>query len=177
MESLEIWKPVPDFEGYYEVSNYGRVKSLSRTIKYTNNRVHNTPGKIIKLGKHRNGYLVVRLYKNQNEKKWLVHRLVATVFIPNLEEKPQINHIDGNKANNNVDNLEWATASENGIHAFKTGLNIPSSKLSEEEVIAIKVLLSKNVKHTFISRIFNVTPQAIWAINQNKNLARFNNTI
>ena len=108
----EIWKPIKDYENEYEISNYGEVKSLARNT---------TKGKILK-SFLQNGYLRVMLSKN-NKKRWYsIHRLVAETFILNSENKPQINHKDGNKLNNHVDNLEWCTASENIVHSINNKL-------------------------------------------------------
>lgn len=119
----EIWKDVEGYEGLYQVSNLGNVKSLSfgaRNIRKSN--VH----KLLKLSPTNCGYYKVQLYKNGKSKMLYVHRLVATAFIPNPDKKPQINHIDGNKANNASYNLEWATSSENMRHAINHGLRNPS---------------------------------------------------
>ena len=100
---MEIWKDIKDYEGLYQISNYGRVKSL-----ITN--------KILKQTKFSCGNYVVELCKNKTHSKKLVHRLVAETFIPNPENKPQVNHIDEDKTNNRVENLEWNTAKENTNH-------------------------------------------------------------
>ena len=107
----EEWKPIKGYEGLYEVSNTGKIKSFQR-------------GKIRILypRKTPRGYLHVILSKNKVNKDLRVHRLVASAFIPNPLNKPEVNHIDGNKDNNNVDNLEWATRGENMNHAVKMGL-------------------------------------------------------
>lgn len=107
MNTEEIWLPVKDYEEYYEVSNLGSVRSLRKTLK---NNI-------------RNGYCQVGLFINGNRKIVYVHRLVAVTFISNPDNKPEVNHKDGIKTNNNVFNLEWATFKENNQHAFKTGLN------------------------------------------------------
>lgn len=115
---IEIWKDIPNYEGIYQISNYGNVRrlnkwDLNRREYYEN--IHN-----IKLKPNTKGYLHVDLSKNQNVKRRDVHRLVAEAFIPNPENKPEINHIDGNKQNNRADNLEWNTRSENLLHlAYK----------------------------------------------------------
>ena len=106
---IEVWKPVFGFEDLYEVSNLGAVKSVRRNAlmkKFTNK-----------------GYEYAHLCKNGKHFNAKVHRLVAVAFIPNPENKPQVNHKDGNKMNNRANNLEWATALENQRHARETGLN------------------------------------------------------
>ena len=101
----EIWKPIKDFEGYYEVSNIGRVRSLNykRTGK----------GKILKNIEDYKGYLEVGLTKNGKRKQFKIHRLVAEAFIPNPENKPCIDHINTVKSDNRVENLRWVTYKEN----------------------------------------------------------------
>lgn len=121
----EHWRNVKGYEGMYQVSNLGRVKSLDRLIIDCNcKRVFK--GKILKATNH-NGkqpYLYVSLSKNGHVNKIFVHRLVTEAFIVNLESKSQVNHKDGNPLNNNVKNLEWATNAENTQHAYDTKLNL-----------------------------------------------------
>lgn len=105
----EIWKDIKDYEGLYQVSNCGNIRSMKRNI-------------ILKPSINHKGYLQVVLYKNNISKTKRIHRLVAENFILNLQNKPQINHIDGNKRNNNLNNLEWCTNSENQKHAFANKL-------------------------------------------------------
>ena len=115
----EIWRWISGFEGLYQISNFGRVKSFSR---------RGTSKKIIKPWINRQGYLIVDLCKNSKSKHFPVHRLVAQAFIPNPENKPEPNHEDGNKFNNHVSNLKWATKSENIQHAMDIGLNHSGEK-------------------------------------------------
>ena len=116
----EVWKPIPSYEGLYEVSNFGNVRSLDRlrTRKVLK-------GRILKQNFCNSGYLHVNLSKRGNHKTIMVHRIVAKVFVDNDDEKKKIavNHIDGNKTNNNASNLEWCTYSDNQKHAYKNGLN------------------------------------------------------
>ena len=107
----EIWKDIENYENLYQISNLGRIKSLCfnkiKILKPHNNR----------------GYYDVTLYKNGKHKQHKIHRLVASAFLINNEQKTCVNHKDGNKTNNNVDNLEWVTPKENVIHAYKNNLH------------------------------------------------------
>ena len=121
----EIWKDIKGYEGKYQISNLGRVKSLQRNGR---------PERILRLNLIK-GYAYTTLSNGSrgNKKKLKVHRLVAEAFIPNPHNKPEVNHIDGNKLNNNVDNLEWVTHQENCKHAVKLGLRkIQGAKTIEQ---------------------------------------------
>lgn len=107
---LEIWRDIKNYEGIYEVSNLGRIKSISRNGTIKENRILK-PNKVM-------GYSQVGLQKYGTRKYKKIHRLVAEAFIPNPENKKEVNHKDGNKANNCVDNLEWVTTSENQLHSY-----------------------------------------------------------
>jgi hypothetical protein len=112
----EVWKDVVGFEGIYIVSNFGHVKSLhKRKVK--------NKSKILSKSSKNKGYVIHSLCSNGETKYMTLHRIVAIAFIPNPENKPQINHIDGDKLNNRADNLEWCTSAENNKHAYKTGLS------------------------------------------------------
>ena len=150
----EIWKDIKGYEGLYQVSNKGRVKSF-----------HRKKIKLLKRHDFRN-YYAVRLYKDGIIENFLVHRLVAEFFIPNPQNKPQVNHKDGNKLNNCVENLEWVTIQENLLHAVKIGLHkMPSglksacSKLTAEDVRYIRknyIPGDKNFSRRALSKKFNV---------------------
>lgn len=105
----------------YQVSNFGRIKSLKREITQTNGFKYTIKEKELKQSKNNNGYMAITL-NNFDKKRFSVHRLVGESFIDNPENKEQINHINGVKTDNRVENLEWVTKSENQIHAYKTGL-------------------------------------------------------
>ena len=161
----EVWKNLIDYE--YQVSDQGNIRRI-----YKNGNI-----KLLKKIKHPSGYLNIRLYKNNKGKNFKIHRLVAEVFIPNPENKPQVNHIDGDKHNNRVENLEYVTSSENITHAWKNklcdrkhllGSNNHNSTLVENEVYVIKGLL----KHTSLTQkeigsIFNVSNKVVSKIKRN----------
>ena len=119
----EIWKQIEGFEGFYEVSNLGRIKSLARPRTTKGGGITYMPERILKQTVDKFGYCKVCLFKGGVRHYCKPHRLVAKAFIPNLDNKPEINHKDGNKENNSVSNLEWATPTENKRHAYATGLN------------------------------------------------------
>lgn len=102
----EVWKDIKAYEGLYQVSNLGRVRCLKGKSE-----------RILKQRKDRNGYIKIHLSKHGKRKYTTLHRLIAQAFIPNPENKPQVNHIDGTKHNNCLDNLEWVTQKENMQHA------------------------------------------------------------
>lgn len=119
----EIWRPVVGYEGYYEVSNLGRVKSLSKTwFTGKDGCVKKYKPDTILVNTISSQYFKVLLQKNKTRKNKLVHRLVAEAFIQNLENKPCVNHKNGIKTDNRVENLEWVTYRDNIIHAFENGL-------------------------------------------------------
>ena len=112
----EIWKDIPHYEGLYQVSNYGRVKSVGRYVEYVREgktQKHWVPERIKAQSLKPNGYQTLQLFKNNKAKNEYVHRLVAMAFIPNPDNLPQVNHKDEDKANNIVDNLEWCDNSYN----------------------------------------------------------------
>lgn len=120
----EIWKPIKGYEGLYEVSNLGRVKSLDRFVNASikNQKQVLKQGKILKPYKDIRGYLKVSLSKENKRTIKFVHRLVSEAFIPNINNLSQVNHIDGNKVNNHIENLEWCSCKENINHAWAIGL-------------------------------------------------------
>lgn len=114
----EVWLPVKDYEGLYEVSNLGNIKSLER---YQNNRGKQqlVKERILKQSTNNCGYKCVELCKNGKRKSITVHRLVATAFVPNPENKPHVNHLDENKENNISCNLQWITAKDNNNYGSR----------------------------------------------------------
>ena len=124
---IELWKPVLGYEGFYEISNLGQIKSLVKKQK-----------KIIKNCENGAGYFVVTLCRNGKRRMASIHRLVAEAFIPNPKNLPQINHKDGVKTNNLIENIEWCTAKENMNHAWDTGLNSVEKLGTTKKVAQIK---------------------------------------
>lgn len=120
----EIWKPIKEYEDLYEVSNLGRIKSKDRITRNGKSNYCIKKGKILKIGSNSLGYAIIGLWKDKKQRFFQVHRIVAETFIKNSENKKEVNHKDGNKRNNNIENLEWVTRSENVKHAIKHGLLI-----------------------------------------------------
>lgn len=114
----EVWKDIKDYEGHYQVSNQGRVKSLKRVKE-----------QILKPGRDKDGYLFVILYKNNKMKYCFIHRLVAQSFIPNPQNLPQVNHKNEDKTDNKVDNLEWCDSKYN--NNYGTHIQRQAEKLSK----------------------------------------------
>lgn len=173
----EIWKDVKGYEGFYQVSNLGNVKSLTRENVYYNpyagrDCVRTFRERILKQKKNRGGYIVVHLRDASSDlESWpTVHRLVSEAFIPNPENKPTINHKDGVKTNNLLDNLEWNTWSENTKHAYDNGLakppdaikyalkgeDSPHSKLTVAQVLEIRRLRQDGLTLVKIASMFGI---------------------
>jgi hypothetical protein len=128
--TIEIWKDVTGYEGLYEVSNFGRVRTHKNKVTYSElHGERHWKQRILKPKSSKTREPRVTLWKNKISKDFLVHRLVAEAFIPNPDNKPTVNHIDGDPNNNHFENLEWATYKENNNHAFdnnliKTGMSV-----------------------------------------------------
>jgi hypothetical protein len=178
MDNSEVWLDIKGYEGHYQVSSFGRVKSLARVVECRKDVFVNKKERILKPNKNKKGYLVVKLCKKVDgvcsELNFICHRLVALNFLQNVENKPQVNHINGIKDDNRVENLEWATGSENVIHSLANNLKIPqkgsehgNSKLTEEKVLEIrKIGRSKTLKE--VSKIYNVDISLISLVLLNK---------
>jgi hypothetical protein len=156
---MEIFKDIIGYEGFYQISNLGNVKSLIAGKQ-----------KILKHNISSNKYYSIR-FKNKN---FLIHRLVALHFVNNFNNKPYVNHIDGNKFNNNFKNLEFVTQSENINHAIKigkfnnNGINHPKSKLNKIQVNIIFKRANLGEDQRKIAKDFNISQSVISNIKQNK---------
>lgn len=122
----EIWKDIEGYEGLYQASNLGQIKSI-QYFNHANNKSY-TRNKILKPIINEKGYYRVDLYKERKSKRFRIHRLIAKTFIPNPNNFPEVNHINGNKKDNCINNLEWCTHKHNMKEAYKLGLVIPPKK-------------------------------------------------
>lgn len=163
---MVIWKDVEGFEGLYKVSNEGVLMSLPR---------NGTKGGVVKQREMKHGYIEYLLYKDGKMYHKLAHRLVAQHFIPNPENKPCVNHIDGRPTNNKLDNLEWVTYSENVLHALGMGLaytigeSHPNTKLTNKEVFEIRELYKHKIYNQIeLGKIYGVFQGTISLIVRNK---------
>jgi hypothetical protein len=144
---MEEWRDIPGYERLYQVSNMGRVKSLRNNI-------------ILKPGKYPNGYLFAPLKVNQKQHNKMIHRLVANAFLSNPDQKQEVNHKDGNKQNNIVDNLEWVTRQENIRHAFLHNLiQIPVGKIRSDWKGTVNIY---NQKGEFVGQVDTLMDAAEW---------------
>lgn len=169
--SDEVWKPIEGFEGMYEVSNKGRVKSLFRHTSYKNQfgtiTILPIKEKLLKCNPCNVDYPRVRLLKDGVTTEIHVHRLVAKAFLDNPDNHNYVNHLDNNKLNNNVENLEWCSQSRNCHHAFDIGANHHGikhwlSKLSEKQVREIRYRLkTENISQRKLAKEYNVSSTTI----------------
>jgi NUMOD4 motif/HNH endonuclease len=172
---MELWKDVKGYEGLYQVSNQGRVKSLRKMSGscYRKERILKTQTRLTK-----DGYCRASLNRHGKARDVRVNRLVAEIFLPNPENKPTVNHKNGIKSDNRVENLEWETREENMQHAYDNRLKVSSagsgnvhSKLTDEDVREIRKIYkrySKEFGTVALAKRFNVTHRVINLIINNK---------
>lgn len=155
----EQWKDIKDYEGLYQISSLGRVKSLAKYVRYKKaGNAALRKERVMKCGTTPAGYCVASLSFNKKTKGITVHRLVATHFLSNPNKYPQINHIDGNKKNNTAPNLEWCDQAHNMRHAYNIGLLKPkrgaessAAKITNEIALKIVEMLKNGLKYQPIS--------------------------
>lgn len=160
----EFWRPVVGYEKVYAISNYGRVMRIAEGI-------NTYKGRILKSKKHTGGYYVVGFpMPSRHPKQFKVHKLVANAFLGESNGL-EVNHIDGDKSNNHLENLEYVTSSENQKHAFRMGLqkpmkaeDCPAAKLTWEKVKEIRSLHSNGESIASIARRFNIGHHTAWCI-------------
>lgn len=143
----EVWKAIAGYDGVYEVSSIGRVRSLDHMVLGRYGGFVRKPGKVLRLKVEKTGYHRVCLRRPGHAFSATVHRLVAETFIPNQDGLPVVNHKDGDKVNNCVENLEWCTYKQNSIHAIQNSLyehsrgeSVCGAKLTESDVISVRNL-------------------------------------
>jgi hypothetical protein len=164
---MEEWKDIKEYEGLYQVSSYGKVRSLPKEWVIGKGGIKKHDGMILKPGIQTMGYYYVNLYKNKKIKFIAVHRLVAKAFIQNDDNNLVVNHIDGNKINNNSNNLEWISQKANIEHALDNNLTNNKgekngkSKLTEKEVLEIRSL---KLSYGKLAKLYNVSPGTIYQI-------------
>lgn len=153
----EIWNKIPGFENYYEVSSLGRVRSLTHEVPHKTNKKLTIQGSIKAVHRDRDGYLRTTATNQGHSSDYFVHRLVALAFLPNLDNKPTVNHKNGIKDDNRVENLEWATYQEQSDHAVATGLRTEQTYANRH---ALKTKLSHPVMCVDTGEIFPSMIQA-----------------
>ena len=170
---MEIWRPIKHYEGLYEVSNYGRVRSLDtlssvngKTGKYSRKKT----GCILKPQNSSKGYKQITLCNTSGKHIVSVHRLVAEAFIDNPNSLQVVNHKDENKANNHVNNLEWCTTKYNNTYGnkIKRGELHPGSKLNSEQISSIREMRSSGVKINQIADYFGISRSHVSGITNNR---------
>lgn len=171
-----IWKSVVGFEGLYEVSSCGVVRSVPRIINYADGRKYTYPSKVLShnINKTNSAHLV-HLYKNSKRTAKTVHRLVMEAHCPNTDySKAEINHKDGNRNNNTVDNLEWCSRLENMQHGFSTGLinntgsNHGNSIYNEAQIAHVKRLLNSGLSASHVAILSGVKKGTVEQVRQGK---------
>jgi len=172
---LETWVPISEYETQYEVSNLGNVKSVDRFCASRWGTPRRVKGRMMKLFKTPQGYLQVLLCRNGMSKKFFIHRLVASAFIANSHNYPQVNHLDGNKSHNSVENLEWNSCQQNCHHALENKLYVTAkgsdagqAKLTEDIVRDIREQAAVGIWHKTLAAQYGVGRKAITKIVNNQ---------
>jgi len=177
---MEKWKDIIGYENLYQISNFGRVKRLEKTIIDSKGRKYFYKENILAGDNSKSEYRKVVLTKNRKNRTFRIHRLVAQGFILNPKGKKEVNHLDGNKLNNRADNLEWATGEENSQHAARIGLIHQKgsknnfSKLIESDVKRIySMARSKLLTQSEIAGKFNISRTTVSDIKNGRRWSHF----
>jgi hypothetical protein len=168
----EHWLSVLNYEGLYEVSNLGHIRSLDHNVPTKGGATRLVHGRILKCSKDSSGYLICSIYKNGDQKQVSIHRMVLEVFIGPCPEGMECRHLDGNKLNNRLNNLKWGTYSENqndrhrhGTITRLLGENSPVSFLTKEAVLDIR---TSKEKQTVLMKKYNTSQSHISNIQNNR---------
>jgi hypothetical protein len=156
---MEIWRDVEGYDGKYQVSNLGNVRSVDRTFSNSCGVMVTRKGIMLNPIQNRCGYMKVTMHKEGKVNTEVIHRLVAVAFVPNPNNLPQVNHKDGNKRNNDVSNLEWCTALSNMHHAKQQGLRnnaLEYAKSMRKSVIATNIETGEEIFYESIHAAENV---------------------
>ena len=171
---IEIWIDVVNFEENYQVSNMGRFRSKDTIINRTYGKSYVKIGRILKPTYYSNGYNQLMLYKDKKRYTFIAHRVIASHFIPNIDDKKEVNHINNVKDDNRVENLEWCSPSENIqkalIHNPNFGKNRgkENNRLTEIDVIQIKKMINDNLKNNEILSKYKISASSFFNIKSNK---------
>ena len=164
----EIWKDIEGYEGYYQVSNYGRIKSVERLINYKGlNKTQKYPSVILRQCLNTVGYYQVSLSINNNRRRVMAHRIVALAFCNRPSGRDFVNHIDGNYLNNDASNLEWLTSKENSRHAIVMGAHkvygedSHLSKFTNNQADIIRMIKNRGIKTSDLCTLLNVHKSCI----------------
>ncbi len=169
----EIWKDVVGYEGLYQVSSLGRIRSLDRIVK-TAKYSYSIKGKILSHSNSKKRYPNLRLSRFGKFKNVVIHRLMAIAFLPNPLNKKEVNHINGIKNDNRLENLEWVTPKENSVHSRLTGLAKQNgedsvwAKLKNEDVLVIREMAENGITFREIGEKFGIQPMTAWNIANRK---------
>lgn len=172
---MEIWKPVKGFEETYEVSSLGRIRSVDR-VRYCGNGYVDKPSVILKQYVNVRGYWCVSLYKNKKSHCRVVHRLMAETFLEKGANDTEVNHINGVKTDNFLENLEWVTHKENmrhaiesGLRSIKTGGNTHNASFTNEQAVEIRKMFSSgNYSKSELARRYGVSFSTMGKLLNNK---------
>lgn len=163
MKTFETWQNIPGYVGYYQASNFGNIRSLNRVIKRNNGRNQTFKGQILATQINKDGYKIVRLAKNGERRTYRIHRLVALTFKPNINSNIlTVDHIDGDKCNNDISNLQWLTATDNILksnigktHSNETRQKISKARTGKPQDKKEYSFINKNLGIIFIGTTYD----------------------